>query len=221
MADMEGLRVLVTAGPTVERIDPVRYLTNDSSGKMGYALAQAARDRGARVTLLTGPVHIAPPQGVELVPVTSTQSLYDAMLARCGEQDIIVQAAAPADYRVEHPAAQKLKKRAGEPFTLTLVENPDIAAAVGAAKRPGQVLVGFAAETENLLQNAHRKLESKQLDLIVLNDVSQPGAGFNVDTNIATLITPDSQTEYPLRTKKQLAEDILDAVLDIRKQKKA
>ena len=137
--DMEGLRVLVTAGPTVERIDPVRYLTNDSSGKMGYALAQAARDRGARVTLLTGPVHIAPPQGVELVPVTSTQSLYDAMLARCGEQDIIVQAAAPADYRVEHPAAQKLKKRAGEPLHAHTGGKPGYRQGRGGAEaaRPG------------------------------------------------------------------------------------
>ena len=209
--DMEGLRVLVTAGPTVERIDPVRYLTNDSSGKMGYALAQA--DRGARVTLLTGPVHIAPPQGVELVPVTSTQSLYDAMLARCGEQDIIVQAAAPADYRVEHPAAQKLKKRAGEPFTLTLVENPDIARAVGERKQPGQVLVGFAAETENMLENARGKLLSKRLDLIVANDVTAEGAGFGTDTNIVTLISHGGVETLPLMSKREVAHRIWDAAL--------
>ena len=214
--DMEGLRVLVTAGPTVERIDPVRYLTNDSSGKMGYALAQAARDRGARVTLLTGPVHIAPPQGVELVPVTSTQSLYDAMLARCGEQDIIVQAAAPADYRVEHPAAQKLKKRAGEPFTLTLVENPDIARAVGERKQPGQVLVGFAAETENVLENARGKLLSKRLDLIVANDVTAEGAGFGTDTNIVTLISHGGVETLPLMSKREVAHRIWDAALALR-----
>ena len=213
--DMEGLRVLVTAGPTVERIDPVRYLTNDSSGKMGYALAQAARDRGARVTLLTGPVHIAPPQGVELVPVTSTQSLYDAMLARCGEQDIIVQAAAPADYRVEHPAAQKLKKRAGEPFMLTLVENPD-ARAVGERKQPGQVLVGFAAETENVLENARGKLLSKRLDLIVANDVTAEGAGFGTDTNIVTLISRGGMETLPLMSKREVAHRIWDAALALR-----
>ena len=213
--DMEGLRVLVTAGPTVERIDPVRYLTNDSSGKMGYALAEAARDRGARVTLLSGPVHIAPPQGVETVPVISTQSLYDAMLERCGEQDIIVQAAAPADYRVEHPAAQKLKKRAGEPLVLTLVENPDIAKAVGKRKRPGQVLVGFAAETQDLLANAKGKLAGKNLDLIVANDVTAEGAGFGTDTNLVTLITREGETALPLMSKREVAGRIWDAAMTL------
>ena len=213
--DMEGLRVLVTAGPTVERIDPVRYLTNDSSGKMGYALAEAARDRGARVTLLSGPVHIAPPQGVETVPVISTQSLYDAMLERCGEQDIIVQAAAPADYRVERPAAQKLKKRAGEPLVLTLVENPDIAKAVGKRKHPGQVLVGFAAETQDLLANAKRKLAGKNLDLIVANDVTAEGAGFGTDTNLVTLITREGETALPLMSKREVAGRIWDAAMTL------
>ena len=213
--DMEGLRVLVTAGPTVERIDPVRYLTNDSSGKMGYALAEAARDRGARVTLLSGPVHIAPPQGVETVPVISTQSLYDAMLERCGEQDIIVQAAAPADYRVERPAAQKLKKRAGEPLVLTLVENPDIAKAVGKRKRPGQVLVGFAAETQDLLANAKGKLAGKNLDLIVANDVTAEGAGFGTDTNLVTLITREGETALPLMSKREVAGRIWDAAMTL------
>ena len=213
--DMEGLRVLVTAGPTVERIDPVRYLTNDSSGKMGYALAEAARDRGARVTLLSGPVHIAPPQGVETVPVISTQSLYDAMLERCGEQDIIVQAAAPADYRVERPAAQKLKKRAGEPLVLTLVENPDIAKAVGKRKHPGQVLVGFAAETQDLLANEKRKLAGKNLDLIVANDVTAEGAGFGTDTNLVTLITREGETALPLMSKREVAGRIWDAAMTL------
>ena len=213
--DMEGLRVLVTAGPTVERIDPVRYLTNDSSGKMGYALAEAARDRGARVTLLSGPVHIAPPQGVETVPIISTQSLYDAMLERCGEQDIIVQAAAPADYRVERPAAQKLKKRAGEPLVLTLVENPDIAKAVGKRKRPGQVLVGFAAETQDLLANAKGKLAGKNLDLIVANDVTAEGAGFGTDTNLVTLITREGETALPLMSKREVAGRIWDAAMTL------
>ena len=153
------------------------------------------------------------PDGIDIRRVESTQDLFDAVTTTAPDMDVVIQAAAPADYRFAVTYPQKHKKaHDGQPFVVELVENPDIAAAVGAAKRPGQ---------ENLLQNAHRKLESKHLDLIVLNDVSQPGAGFNVDTNIATLITPDSQTEYPLRTKKQLAEDILDAVLDIRKQKKA
>jgi phosphopantothenoylcysteine decarboxylase/phosphopantothenate--cysteine ligase len=220
--DFAGLRVLVTAGATRERLDPVRYMTNDSSGKMGFALAEAARNRGAQVTVIAGSTTAPAPDGIDIRRVESTQDLFDAVTTTAPDMDVVIQAAAPADYRFAVTYPQKHKKaHDGQPFVVELVENPDIAAAVGAAKRPGQVLVGFAAETENLLQNAHRKLESKHLDLIVLNDVSQPGAGFNVDTNIATLITPDSQTEYPLRTKKQLAEDILDAVLDIRKQKKA
>lgn len=185
--DMEGLKVLVTAGPTVERIDPVRYLTNDSSGKMGYALAQAAQERGAEVTLLSGPVHIPVPNGVHLVPVTSTMSLCEAMMEHCEAQDLIVQAAAPADYRVEHPADQKIKKQQGEQLVLTLVENPDIAKAVGQKKRPGQVLVGFAAETQNVMANAQKKLASKNLDLIVANDVTVEGAGFGVDTNLSLI----------------------------------
>ena len=197
-------------------------MTNDSSGKMGFALAEAAKNRGAQVTVIAGSTTAPVPDGIDIRRVESTQDLFDAVTTTAPDMDVVIQAAAPADYRFAVTYPQKHKKaHDGQPLVVELVENPDIAAAVGAAKKPGQVLVGFAAETENLLQNAHRKLESKHLDLIVLNDVSQPGAGFNVDTNIATLITPDSQTEYPLRTKKQLAEDILDAVLDIRKQKKA
>lgn len=215
--DMEGLRVLVTAGPTVERIDPVRYLTNDSSGKMGYALAQAAQERGADVTLLSGPVHIPAPQGVHVVPVTSTLSLYDCMMERCEKQDIIVQAAAPADYRVENPASQKIKKQSGEALTLKLVENPDIAKAVGQRKQPGQVLVGFAAETQNVMANAQKKLDSKNLDLIVANDVTAEGAGFGVDTNIVTLITREGSTPLPKMSKHDVADHIWDKALSLRK----
>ncbi|MDD6040532.1 MAG: bifunctional phosphopantothenoylcysteine decarboxylase/phosphopantothenate--cysteine ligase CoaBC [Clostridia bacterium] len=214
--DMEGLRVLVTAGPTVERIDPVRYLTNDSSGKMGYALAEAAHQRGAQVTLVSGPVHIAAPNGVEVVPVTSTASLYECMMERCEQQDIIIQAAAPADYRVEHIAEQKIKKQSGEPFVLTLVENPDVAKAVGQRKQPGQVLVGFAAETQNVMNNAQDKLQKKNLDLMVANDVTAEGAGFGVDTNIVTLITRDGATPLPKMGKREVAEHILDKALALR-----
>lgn len=215
--DMEGLRVLVTAGPTVERIDPVRYLTNDSSGKMGYALAQTAQERGAQVTLLSGPVHIPAPHGIQIVPVTSTLSLYESMMAHCESQDIIVQAAAPADYRVETPATQKIKKQSGEALTLRLVENPDIAKAVGQRKRPGQVLVGFAAETQNVLANAQKKLDAKNLDLIVANDVTAAGAGFGVDTNIVTLITHSSSTALPMMSKHDVADRIWDQALSLRK----
>lgn len=214
---MEGLRVLVTAGPTVERIDPVRYLTNDSSGKMGYALAQTAQERGAQVTLLSGPVHIPVPQGVQIVPVTSTLSLYESMMAHCESQDIIVQASAPADYRVETPATQKIKKQSGEALTLRLVENPDIAKAVGQRKRPGQVLVGFAAETQNVLANAQKKLDAKNLDLIVANDVTAAGAGFGVDTNIVTLITHSGSTALPMMSKHDVADRIWDQALSLRK----
>lgn len=214
--DMEGLNVLVTAGPTVERIDPVRYITNDSSGKMGYALAEVAARRGARVTLISGSVGLKPPEGVSLVSVKSTQELYDAMLEACDNQQIIVQAAAPADYRVESVSEHKLKKRGGEPLTLRLVENPDVAKAVGERKRDGQILIGFAAETRDVLANARHKLDSKHLDMIVANDVTQAGAGFNVDTNIVTLVTREGETALPLMSKREVAERIWDSALELR-----
>ena len=214
--DMEGKKVLVTAGPTVERIDPVRYITNDSSGKMGYALAEAAQARGAEVTLVTGPVHIPVPSGVNVVQVTSTMSLYETMMERCEQQDIIVQAAAPADYRVEHPADQKIKKDDGQPLVLRLIENPDIARAVGSKKRTGQILVGFAAETQNVTANAQKKLDKKNLDLIVANDVTAEGAGFGVDTNIVTLITKAGLEPLPKLSKREVADRIWDKALSLR-----
>ncbi len=216
--DMAGLKVLVTAGPTRERIDPVRYITNDSSGKMGYAIAERAAARGADVTLVTGPVSLPVPSGVKTVQVFSTQDLYHAVLDQCQEYDVVIQAAAPADYRPETVSNQKLKKHAGTGLTLHMVENPDVAAAVGKVKRPGQVLVGFAAETDNLLENAAAKLQKKNLDMIVANDVSRPGAGFHVDTNIATLITADTQYDRPLQSKSALANDILDMVLKLKQK---
>jgi phosphopantothenoylcysteine decarboxylase/phosphopantothenate--cysteine ligase len=214
--DMAGLRVLVTAGPTRERLDPVRYLTNDSSGKMGYAIAGQAYLRGARVTLVSGPVHLNAPQGVDVVNVETTRELYEVMIARCQEYDVIIQAAAPADYRFANPSGQKLKKHGGETLRLEMIENPDIAAAVGERKKPGQILVCFAAETENLLDNAKVKLQKKNADMIVANDVSKPGAGFSVNTNIATIITVKGILERPLQSKVQLADDILDMVLSIK-----
>jgi phosphopantothenoylcysteine decarboxylase/phosphopantothenate--cysteine ligase len=216
--DMAGLRILVTAGPTRERLDPVRYLTNDSSGKMGYAIAGQAHKRGALVTLVSGPVQLTAPQGVELLNVETTRELYDAMIARCREYDVIIQAAAPADYRFANPSSQKLKKHGGEALTLSMTENPDIAAAVGEQKMPGQILVCFAAETENLVENAKAKLKKKNADMIVANDVSKPGAGFSVDTNIAALITAKDVTERPLQSKMQLADDILDMVLALKSE---
>ena len=217
--DMAGLKVMVTAGATRERLDPVRYMTNDSSGKMGFAIAEEAVRRGASVTVVAGSVTAAIPNGCEVVRVESTQDLFDEVTARAPEMDVIIQAAAPADYRFATTYAEKHKKaHDGQPFVIELVENPDIAAAVGAAKKPGQTLVGFAAETENLHENARKKLAKKHLDLIVANDVSRPGAGFNVDTNIATLITADDMVEYSLRTKKELAGDILNKVMELREK---
>ncbi len=217
--DLQGMKVLVTAGPTVERIDPVRYLTNDSSGKMGYAIAQAAVERGAQVTIVSGPVHLAPPQGAQVLPVQSTMDLYRTMLENAPAQDIVIQAAAPADYRVESPADQKIKKQDGESLVLTLVENPDVAKAVGENKRPGQVLVGFAAETQQVTENAIKKLHKKNLDMIVANDVTAEGAGFGVDTNIVTLITEDGLSALPKMTKRQVGDRILDEALRLYQQK--
>lgn len=213
--DMRGLRVLVTAGPTREKIDPVRYLTNRSSGKMGYAVAQAAAERGARVTLVSGPVRLAAPAGVEMVPVVSTQDLYNEMTRRCGEADVIVQAAAPADFTPVSAAEHKLKKQGGD-MTLALRETPDVAAAVGRLKREGQTLVGFAAETDNVLENAGGKLLKKRLDMIVANDVTAPGAGFDVDTNVVTFITRDARETLPLMSKREVAQRLLSRVLALR-----
>ncbi len=218
--DMAGMKVLVTAGPTVERIDPVRYITNDSSGKMGYALAEAALARGAEVTLVSGPVSLKCPDGAKLVKVQSTIDLYNEMLAHCEAQDIIVQAAAPADYRAEIQAEQKLKKKSGEPLVLVLTENPDVAKAVGERKQPCQVFAGFAAETQNVLENARRKLCSKNLDLIIANDVTQAGAGFNTDTNIVTLITADDETALPIMSKRDVADQIWNKAVAIFENKR-
>ena len=216
--DMEGLRVMVTAGPSREALDPVRYISNRSSGKMGYAIAQAAQKRGAEVTLLSGPVAIEAPLGVKLVPFTTTQELLDRANELAREQDLLIQAAAPADYRAKEIAPQKIKKQGGEPMTFTLVENPDVAATLGKAKRSGQVFVGFAAETNDVLAHARDKLARKNLDMIVANDVTRPGAGFDVDTNIVTLITKDGQEALPMMSKAEVAQRILDRALALRRE---
>lgn len=216
--DMEGLRVMVTAGPSREALDPVRYISNRSSGKMGYAIAQAAQKRGAEVTLLSGPVAIEAPQGVKLVPFTTTQELLDRASELAQKQDLLIQAAAPADYRAKEIAPQKIKKQGGEPMTFTLVENPDVAATLGTAKRSGQVFVGFAAETNDVLAHARDKLARKNLDMIVANDVTRPGAGFDVDTNIVTLITKDGQEALPMMSKAEVAQRILDRALALRRE---
>ena len=214
--DFAGKKMLVTAGATRERLDPVRFITNDSSGKMGFAIAEAARDRGAEVTVIRGSVTAEIPAGIRMIPVESAQDLYDAMMKEAPGQDIIIQAAAVSDYRPAEQKDKKIKKVNGGNLMLELTENPDVAKAIGEKKKPGQILVGFAAETDNVEKNAQSKLKKKNLDMIVANDVTKPGAGFNVDTDIAALITADGIVEQPLQTKRQLAEKILDKILEIR-----
>lgn len=207
--DLAGKTIMVTAGPTREEIDPVRFISNHSSGKMGYALAGCARQRGARVILVSGPVSLQPPHGVELVSVTSALGMHEAVMARVGPCDAVIKAAAVADYRPAERPGEKIKKTS-ERISLELVKNPDILADLGnLEQRP--FLVGFAAETCDVETHARQKLERKNLDMIVANDVSQPDAGFNADTNRALLLFRDgSRVECPLSSKQALAMRILD-----------
>lgn len=211
--DFEGKRVIVTAGPTREPLDPVRYLSNRSSGKMGYAIAEAAVARGAMVTLVSGPTALPPVVGAQMVCVTTTQDLFDALTDRAKDADVIIQAAAPADFRPAQVAPTKIKKTEdADTLRIELEKTPDVARALGGMKRPGQILVAFAAETDRAAENAREKLVRKNADLIVLNDVTKPGAGFDVDTNIATLIDAHGAVELPLMDKRELADEILDRV---------
>ena len=214
--DLAGLNVVVTAGPTAEPLDPVRFITNRSSGKMGYALAEAAAARGAHVTLISGPSALSIPQGVDFVRIGTTRELYDAVMAH-SDADVVVQSAAPADYRAKEVAPRKIK-RTGDSLIIELVPNPDIAAALGECKHEGQTLVGFAAETNDLIANAQGKLNRKSLDLIVANDVTRAGAGFDVDTNIVTLIDKNGIKELPLMTKREVADAIFDRVAALRQK---
>ncbi len=214
----DGRRVLVTAGPTREPLDPVRYLSNRSSGKMGYALAEAARLRGATVTLVSGPTALPAPGGVEFIRVETAAQMRDAVLSHAPSADLILAAAAVSDYRPADRAAQKIKKTPPElgsgGLILPLTANDDILARLGREKRAGQTLVGFAAETEDLLDHARRKLAAKNLDWIVANDVTAEGAGFDGDTNVVTLLGRDGrELALPLLTKREVAERILDAVV--------
>ncbi|MBN1778484.1 MAG: bifunctional phosphopantothenoylcysteine decarboxylase/phosphopantothenate--cysteine ligase CoaBC [Clostridiales bacterium] len=217
--DLQGLRVLVTAGATREKLDPVRYISNPSTGKMGYAIAEAAKDRGAEVTLISGPSVLDKPAGVERVQIETTEELYREMLKRSTLYDIVVQAAAPSDYRFANQSGQKVKKNDNN-ISLEMVPNPDVAEAVGRQKTDTQVLVGFAAETGNVLQNARAKLKKKNLDVVVANDVTMAGAGFAADTNIASVITKDTEVSYEKMSKRELADHILDAALGISKERR-
>jgi phosphopantothenoylcysteine decarboxylase / phosphopantothenate---cysteine ligase len=217
--DLNGLRVIVTAGPTQEPIDPVRYITNRSSGKMGYAIAGAAAIRGATVTLISGPVALTPPAGVEFQQVRTAEEMRKAVLDRSSRTDVIIKAAAVSDYRPVETAPQKIKKNEGD-LTLKLVKNPDILAELGASKKDSHlILAGFAAETEKLTGNATEKLMRKNLDLIVANDVTRKDSGFESDTNQVQIIYRDGRMEdLPLMSKDALADQLLDRIIMLRKK---
>ncbi|WP_173051346.1 bifunctional phosphopantothenoylcysteine decarboxylase/phosphopantothenate--cysteine ligase CoaBC [Nitrospira sp. KM1] len=209
--DWSGHRFLISAGPTHEPIDPVRFISNRSSGKMGYALAEAARSRGAQVVLVSGPTALVPPSGVEMIAVESAEQMTNAIIARLAWSSVVIMAAAVADFRPKQAANQKLKKQAQCDTTLDLERTVDILSTVSAL-RDRQLLVGFAAETQNLIPHAMEKLKSKGLDLIVANDVTAPGAGFGSEQNAATLIDRHGTiSELPLKSKRRLADEILDA----------
>jgi len=215
--DLSGQTILITAGPTRERIDPVRYLTNRSSGRMGYALAEAALRRGARVLLVTGPTSLTPPGAAEVTLVESTEEMRDAVLKLLPEANVVIKTAAVADYRPKTMAEQKLKRKG--PMTLELEATPDILQEI-ARRKSSQIVVGFAAETENVLENARQKLVAKNLDAIVVNDVSREGVGFDSDRNAVTIITRDEIVDVPETTKWEVAQRVLDQVVKLRQQRK-
>lgn len=212
--DLVGKKLLVTAGPTQEAIDPVRYITNHSTGKMGYAIARAAARRGAEVTLVSGSVNLPAPLGVKLVPVVSAKDMFDAVTAVSGEQDAIVKAAAVADYRPANVGTEKTKKTDGD-MSIELERTDDILAWLGAQRHEGQVLCGFSMETQNMLENSKAKLEKKHIDMIVANNLKVAGAGFGTDTNVVTVITKDGAEELELMTKDQVAHELLNRVFRV------
>ncbi len=214
--DMTGLRVLVTAGATREALDPVRFITNHSTGKMGYAIARAASMRGATVTLVSGKTELPPPAYVETVYVFSAQEMFNAVTARSDEMDIIIKAAAVADYRPAAYTDEKIKKKDNE-LTLMLERTPDILKYLGQHKAPGQFLCGFSMETQDMLENSRKKLQNKNLDMIAANNLKQSGAGFGGDTNLLTLITSQNDMELPMMTKDEAAHRLLDEILLLRK----
>ncbi len=217
--DLVGKKLLITAGPTVESIDPVRFISNHSTGKMGYALARVAAERGADVTLISGPVNLQAPRFVKLVPVVSAQDMFEAVKAHSAEADIIIKAAAVADYTPEVVADEKIKKSDGE-AELKLKRTTDILKWLGENRAAGkkQFLCGFSMETEHMVENSRAKLEKKNLDMIVANNLKVPGAGFGVDTNVVTLITRSETKELPQMSKEEVADGILDEILRLQMQ---
>ena len=213
--DMQGLKVLVTAGPTQEAIDPVRYITNHSTGKMGYAIAKMAARRGAEVTLVAGQTALETQRFVDTVSVRSAKDMYEAVTSRAAEQDIIIKAAAVADYRPKYVSDHKMKKNDGD-LVIELERTDDILASLGDNRRPGQFLCGFAMETENLLENSRKKLKKKHLDMIVANSLRTEGAGFGGDTNVVTMITESEEISLGKMTKEETALHILDQIMKMR-----
>lgn len=209
----------MTAGPTVEAVDPVRYITNHSTGKMGYALARACMLRGAQVTLITGPTAIPKPRFVETVPITSAKEMFDAVVERFKEQDLIIKAAAVADYRPKQTAQDKIKKQ-GEHMALELERTDDILQYLGDHKKAGQFLCGFSMETKDMLENSRKKLKKKNLDMIVANNLKVKGAGFGTDTNVITMLTEREEVSLPLLTKEEAANRILDQILSMKEPRK-
>ena len=211
--DMEGLNVLVTAGPTQEPVDPVRYITNHSTGKMGYAIARVCMRRGANVTLVSGPSMLEPPQFIDFVPVTTAKEMFNQVTERSAGQDIIIKAAAVADYRPKNISSEKVKKKDGE-MALEMERTDDILAWLGSHKRPGQFLCGFSMETENVLENSRKKLKKKNVDMIAANSLKTEGAGFGGDTNVITIITEDGEASLDKMTKEEAASKLLDRIME-------
>ena len=214
--DLTGKNVLVTAGPTMEAIDPVRFISNHSTGKMGYAVAKTAARRGAKVTLVSGPVNVLPPRFVETVQIESAAQMYEEVIKRADEQDIIIKAAAVADYTPENTADEKIKKKDGD-MSIALERTDDIIGTLGKTKRDNLFLCGFSMETEHMLENSKAKLEKKNLDMIIANNVKVKGAGFGTDTNVVTLITKDEIKELPIMSKEDVADEIFNNILANRK----
>ena len=212
--DMQGKKVLVTAGPTQEKIDPVRYITNHSSGKMGYAIAKNAMLRGAEVILVSGPVSIAPPPFVKVVSVKTAKEMFEAVTSVSEEQDIIIKAAAVADYRPKEVSSEKIKKKDGQ-MSIELERTDDILKYLGEHKRQNQFLCGFSMETQNMLGNSRAKLEKKNLDMVAANNLKVEGAGFQGDTNVLTLITQEEDVSLPLMSKEDAASKLLDKILSL------
>lgn len=209
--DLTGKKVLVTAGPTIESIDPVRYISNHSSGKMGYAIAKAAMLRGADVTLVSGKTSIEPPMFVDVVDITSAGDMYREVMNRSHEQDIIIKAAAVADYTPADVSDEKVKKKDGD-LAIPLIRTKDILKSLGENRRDGQFLCGFSMETQNMLENSRAKLQKKKIDLIVANNLKEEGAGFHTDTNVVTFITQEEEKQLPIMSKDEVADALLDFI---------